>query len=75
MMWWHNEIHWASWIAMFLIMVAFWSLVAHAVIALFHGNQSSRADDPARILAEQFVRGQIDLEEYHARQRALRDAR
>ncbi|KGN40701.1 membrane protein [Knoellia aerolata DSM 18566] len=51
-----------------------------ALVALFRGvrgdsNQVRRDDDDAhRILDQRFARGEIDTDEYHARQVALRSA-
>ena len=81
MMWWHNGMGWGGWVVMTLTMVAFWSLVVFAVVAIFRGDreieqdQSPRGPDPERILDGRFARGEIDLDEYHARQDALRGAR
>ena len=81
MMWWHDAMGWGGWVVMTLTMVAFWSLVVVAVLAIFRGDreveqdQSPRQPDPERILDGRFARGEIDLDEYHARQDALRGAR
>ncbi len=78
MMWSHNGMGWGGWIVMTLTMVAFWSLVVFGVIAIFRGDREARSDqiprerDPLQILDERFARGEIELEEYHARQDALR---
>ena len=76
-MWWHDGIGWSGWILMTLTMVAFWSLVVFGLIALFRGYADPRTNpgvdrDRMQILDERFARGEIDLEEYHARQDALR---
>ena len=79
MMWWHNGMGWGGWVVMTLTMVAFWSLVVFAVVAIFRGDREVEQDqsrpDPERILDDRFARGEIDLDEYHARQDALRGAR
>ena len=78
MMWSHNGMGWGGWIVMTLTMVAFWSLVVFGVIAIFRGDREARSDqmprerDPMQILDERFARGEIEIEEYHARQDALR---
>lgn len=85
MMGWYNDgIGWAGGIAMMLAMVAFWGLVIFAVVALFRGTtQGSGRDgqfdqsghrDPMQTLDERFARGEIDADEYRARQAVLRDA-
>ena len=79
MMWWHNGMGWGGWVVMTLTMVAFWSLVVFAVVAIFRRDREVEQDqsrpDPERILDDRFARGEIDLDEYHARQDALRGAR
>ena len=78
MMWSHNGMGWGGWIVMTLTMVAFWSLVVFGVIAIFRGDREARSDqiprerDPMQILDERFARGEIEIEEYHARQDVLR---
>jgi putative membrane protein len=82
MMWWNDGMGVAGWIAMTLMMVAFWGLVVFAIIAIFRGfgvggqTPVARHDrDPQEILDERFARGEIDVDEYRARQDALRAAR
>jgi len=82
MMGWYNDgLGWGGWIAMTLMMVAFWGLVIYAVVAIFRrtSNTTRPAElaasrDPMRTLDERFAWGEIDAEEYHARKAALRDA-
>ena len=80
--WYDGDPGWGGWILMSLMMVAFWALVAVAVVALFRGTRpdtdrrnggegSTGVDEAHRILDERFARGEIDLEEYQARQAAL----
>jgi len=77
---WNNDgIGWGGWIAMTLMMVAFWGLVIFAVVAIFRGTtkatgpaESAGHRDPMDTLDERFARGEIDVEEYHARQGILR---
>lgn len=77
-MWWSDGVGWAGWIVMTLAMVAFWGLVIWGVAAIFRGLRDDDATspphehDPQRILDERFARGEIDADEYHARQRILR---
>ena len=81
MMWWHNGMGWGGWIVMTLTMVAFWSLVVFGVVAIFRGDRAERRlqapdeHDPMHILDERFARGDIDVDEYHARQDVLRASR
>jgi len=78
--WYDDGMGWGGWIAMTLMMVAFWGLVIVAVLAIFRGASKAggpvdpaASRDPMRILDERFARGEIDAEEYHARQAILRD--
>ena len=77
--WYHDGVGWGGWIMMALAMVAFWGVVVFIVVALFRGTASGRTDGPVprqqspmEILDERFARGEIDEDEYHARQAALR---
>ncbi len=82
MMWWNNGMGWGGmgwggWVVMILAMVAVWALVAFAGIAIFRGIRNGRSgtlpeQDASQILDERFARGEIDIDEYHARQDALR---
>lgn len=78
MMGWYNDgMSWGGWIAMTVLMVAFWGLVIFAVVAIFRsttrGTEPDAHRDPMNTLAERFARGEIDAEEYHSRQAILRD--
>ena len=85
MMGWYNDgVGWGGWIAMTLMMVAFWGLVILAVVAIFRGTSRDTSHtgqidptghrDTMKTLDERFARGEIDTDEYHARQAVLRDA-
>ena len=77
--WYDGGAGWAGWLVMAVAMVAFWGLVIFAVVAIFRGigntadpaQQTSRRD-PLQILDERFARGELDLDDYHARQDVLR---
>lgn len=82
MMWWHDGMGWVDWVVMTLTMVAFWSLVVFGVIALLRsgndvrgGRTAHESRGPEQILDERFARGEIDVDEYHARQDVLRTSR
>jgi putative membrane protein len=85
MMWWNNGMGWGGmgwggWVVMIVVMVAIWALVAFAGIAIFRGIRNGRRGTPtgrdaSQILDERFARGEIDVDEYHARQDALRAIR
>ena len=76
--WYHDGVGWGGWIMMTLAMVAFWSLVVFAVVAIFRTTTSSGSSqrsgnrDPMEILDERFARGEIDAEEYSQRRDLLR---
>ena len=76
--WYHDGVGWGGWIMMTLAIVAFWGVVVFVVVALFRSANSTGspdrrgARDPMEILDERFARGEIDEDEYHARQAALR---
>ena len=72
-----------GWLAMTLIVVVSVGLVAAATVAVVRGMRPAdrgtgtgrfTADDPERVLADRFARGEIDVEEYKARLRTLRTA-
>ena len=80
-MMWNSGMGWTGWLFMVMATVAFWGLVVFAVTALFRGARNDttpvrRIDtrDPGQILDERFARGEIDADEYHARQDVLRAA-
>lgn len=75
MMWWHDGMNWGGWVAMTVMMVAFWAVVIFGLIAVLgRTGERSRTPqlDPQNILRERFARGEIDADEYHARQETLR---
>ena len=78
MMWWNDGMGWGGWTAMIVVMLAFWALVIFGLMAAFgrtgEDKQQTRTPDldPQDILRERFARGEIDAEEYHARQATLR---
>jgi len=82
MMWWNNGFGWGGWLVMTLSMVAFWGLVVFGVVALFRGQGGVSAPpnvsanrDAGQILDDRLARGEIDAQEYRARQDALRSAK
>ncbi len=80
--WYHDGVGWGGWVMMTLAMVAFWGVVVFVVVALFRGTSNSgrtdrlvrRQQSPLEILDERFARGEIDEDEYYARQATLRAA-
>ena len=57
---------WSGWLIMTLTMVAFWTLVVYAVVAItrLDGPKGARDADPLRILERRFARGEVDEAEY-----------
>lgn len=77
-MMWDNGYGWGAWLAMTVGMVAFWALIAVAVVAVVRSMRddkprdlSPRDDAAARLLDERFARGDIDEQEYRARRDLL----
>lgn len=81
MMWYGDDPGWGGWLLMTFGMVAFWTLVVVAVIALVRvlreeGSRRPPAEvDPRRLLDERFARGEIDAEDYKARRELLDSGR
>ncbi|RVW02982.1 SHOCT domain-containing protein [Rhodococcus xishaensis] len=75
---------WGGWVLMVLAMVAFWTLVIVAVMALFRSirtdrspygtNDTTNRRSADEILDERFARGEIDVDEYRIRRDHLRAA-
>lgn len=77
--WYHDGMGWGGWLVMTLVMIAFWGIVIWGLVAIFRGSvrdtgtaAGARRRDPMEILDERFARGEIDAEEYRARQDVLR---
>jgi putative membrane protein len=72
---------WGAWLAMAVMMVAFWGAIAWVIVTLVRNSASrsqppaERGVDPLGILDERFARGEIDDEEYRRRREVLRSAR
>ena len=64
---------WGAFLAMTLMMVAFWALITWAVLSLTRGGERRR--DSESILDERFARGEIDDDEYRRRRESLRSFR
>ena len=71
MMWW-GDWGWGAWVAMTVMMLAFWALVIWLVVTLMRGGE--RRLDGESILAERFARGDIDEDEYSRRRELLRSS-
>ena len=73
MMWWSGDWGWGAWIAMAVMMAAFWAVLIWAVVTLTRRGEANR--DGATILDERFARGDIDDDEYRRRRDLLRSSR
>ena len=78
-MMWGYDVGWGGWLLMALTTVGFWALVVFAIVAIFRGGREATPNgglssdrSAEQILDERFARGQIDADEYHARQVELR---
>ena len=71
MMWWSGDWGWGAWLAMSVMMVAFWVLLIWAVLTLVRSGDR----DSESILADRFARGEIDDDEYRRRRELLRPSR
>jgi putative membrane protein len=70
-MMWNGGMSWFGWI----FMTAFWVLVIAGVVWLVHAAGRPSADgggSARRILDERFANGELSVEEYEQRRRALR---
>lgn len=84
-MWgWHGDVGWGGWLAMSVLMVAFWGLVIFAILAFVrawgHTEERPRSSRETRheateILEDRFARGEIGEEEYRSRLNVLRRER
>lgn len=75
MMFWDHG-GWGSWdwLAMSMMMVAFWGLVIALILWVTRSARTGRTTDTARahdVLAERFARGEIDAEEFTHRRELL----
>lgn len=81
MMFWDNGA-WSigDWVAMSLMMVAFWGLVAALVVWVVRslsnkpsqtGNSQSQPASPDDVLADRFARGEINEDEFTSRRAVL----
>jgi putative membrane protein len=85
MMMWGYGWGWGSWLGMGVAMILFWALVIAAIVALvsyLRGSRDAsqptstdRLERPEELLAERFVRGEIDEQEYQRRRELLRGGR
>lgn len=66
MHWFYGGMGWGGWLVMSLAMVAFWTLVVYAVVAITRSDPPSDPGrpDPMRILDQRLARGEIDEAEY-----------
>lgn len=81
-MWGNDGMGWGGWLLMVVAMVGFWALVVLGIAALFRGSRQASGSAPRSqrqtaeaILRERFARGEVSVEDYHARQQVLASAR
>jgi uncharacterized membrane protein len=73
MMYWNGDWNWGAWLAMAVMMLSFWGLVAWAVVTLVRGASGGRRHhDAESILAERLARGEISTEEFEDLRAAIR---
>ena len=83
--WYQGDLGWHGWIAMTLVLVGFWVLLLLAVLKLFRTTTEVKRDarpagrgpgpEPIRILDDRRARGDLDRDEYPARDDMIRAAR
>ena len=79
--WYGDGPGWAGWIAMTLMMLAFWGLLIFGGLAIYRstfreGRRSgTEKADAEKLLDERFARGEIDAEDYRQRRELLRSGR
>ena len=85
MMGWYGGWGWGGWLAMSLVMLAFWGLLAFGVVALVRTLRREDRGRPAEpmtlaaprepsaqeVLDDRFARGEIDVDEYRQRRDLL----
>ena len=80
-MMWNYGMGWGGWLAMSVLMVAFWAAVVFGIVALFRSANRSKAplnrpvghgDEAVKALELRFARGEVDEQEYRNRLAVLR---
>lgn len=75
MMWWGNDWGWGAWVAMSVMMVAFWAFVGWMLYMVVRGTgwagSWGRPRTAKDVLDERYARGEIDEEEYRHRRELL----
>jgi putative membrane protein len=66
---------WGQWFALCLTMLVVWGLLGLGVVVAVRGSlnrdRGRRSDDPKRILAERFARGELSEDEYFSARSVL----
>ncbi len=82
MMWVNDEMGWGWWLLMAVVMVSFWALVFFGITGLFRGSPEALRSAPRpviepaeAILLERFARGEMSVQDYHARLEVVASAR
>lgn len=80
-MMWNGDLGAGEWIAMMLMMLVFWGLIAVVAVALIRnfrsegtrrGGDTPAADPAYQALTDRYARGEIDEEEFTRRRDMLR---
>ncbi len=76
---WGHDTSWAGWLAMWLMMLAFWGLLVAGALWLVRTTRADRggaaniaSPDARQILDERLARGELTEEEYVRRRDLLR---
>lgn len=72
----HTGFGWLGWTLMTVGMIAFWGLIAWAIVALVRGGSASGKDAvtrPEEVLAGRLARGEISTDEYVRARKLLDD--
>ena len=75
MMWWDGDWGWGAWLAMGLMMAAFWAVIIWAFVSFARSADTSRRESGEDILADRFARGEIDENEFRHRRELIRTRR
>lgn len=77
----HTGLGWLGWTLMSVGMIAFWGLIAWAIVALIRGASTPGKDavtqpgEPDEVLANRLARGEISADEYVRARKLLDDRR
>ena len=76
MMYWNGDWNWGAWLAMSVMMIAFWGIIVWVLVVLVRGTRAgSPPRSPDEILDERLARGEISVAEFEELRGALRQRR